>query len=1026
MVFLLPYIFFSSQSKSQFSIRKDYNTVVNTMAIDDNNNNSRYRSSTRRTGTGTVQRRRKEDNGGGSGGSGGGGVVGDDATDEPLPPPRRCQYHNDIIMDLPLSPPPQRYTPPLELTTPTTLSQEVEESNNTDNNNNNNNTEEEEEEKGETVYQNQDIFLRLDEDDDDEKEDEEEEEESVNEEMTAADDGGSYYPSSKSLSGDEIIRHHEDEYNDGEGGDDEEEGYSSNNSNKNNSGSNSSYNSNSNSNSNTSYRKKGWIGIGLIISLTAAATIGILFWKQTLVLPSQQQQQQRDNNGNTNNGGDDYYGDDDNNGDGSITTTTVLVPTPSPSQSFSPTITFPYDSFDDYFNTLLEIVLLNVDSNSNNNINPYVWTDPTTSQFDALRFVAYQDGAIRRSSSNSDDYYYGSKEMESKLLQRLGLLVLYYETGGEFYWIQDEMTTTTTDVNVNTDYYNYDNNNKQTDYSDTDTDTTEVELMDWIRPGIDECDWIGIACNENGYIISLLLKERNIVGNKFIPSETLIWLGPHLEILDLSMNNLRGSIPNDFLFYNNNSNDDNENENENENENDGITAAVTVVSSFLPKLRILDLSKNELDGTIQEDIRYGLPSLQILKLSDNFLTGPLPLYVNTQVLEELYLDSNNFSGTLPFEQWLFASMTLSSTTTTPTTTTASTSTSTIVEEEDDEDNANNEWLSSMEIAMSIDKGESSAEQNNQVKQVGSNDNIMRPTIGMYSNPNSNNNSNNNNSINNDRSSLKVIDFSNNVLTGTIPRTVAFNNNLEVLALQRNAELTGTIPTEIAVLTSLIQLQLSDCDLDGRLPLDFLLVMPKLERLIVAYNRLTGTIPGDIIFTNYRTINRDSSSNAILYSPLHGFNIGDNRMTGTLPTTLGLLRNLSYLQLFGNEFTGEIPTNYLARGRNSSIDDDDNDSNNNDYDNIQRLWLHDNPNLFGSMPCPTITDDTDIALLGQQQQQQESLSSSSLGDGNVADYKAVNNSEEAPQQQESSTIFLDYASDCSSNPNIICPCCNRCF
>jgi hypothetical protein len=996
------------------------------------------RSSARRTetGTGTVQRRRKEDNGG--------GVVGDVGTDEPLPPPRRCQHHNDIIMDLPLSPPPpQRYTPPLVLTNNDGEEEDTEYQNQDvfirldDDNDVYHDKDEKEME-----HQNQDFFLRLDEDDDDdEKEDEEEEEESVEEEMTDDndddddDDGGDYYPSSKTLSGGDeiIIRHHEDEYNDGEGrGDDEEEGYSSNNSNKNsnsNNSSNSSNSSNNSTNNTLSYRKKGWIGIGLIILFTAAATVGILFWKQ------QQQQQQRDNanesnNNGSNNGDDDYNGDD-----GSITTTTVLVPTPSPSQSFSPTITFPYDSFDDYFNTLLQIVLRNVDSNNNIN-DPYVWTDPTTSQFDALRFVAYQDGSIRSSSDEYDDYYYGSKEMESKLLQRLGLLVLYYDTGGEFYWIQDELQTTTTDnVNVNTDYYNYDNNNKQTDYSDTDSDITEVEFIDWIRPGIDECDWIGIACNENGYIISLLLKERNIVGNKFIPSETLIWLGPHLEILDLSMNNLRGSIPNDFLFYNNNSNDDNENENENENENDGITAAVTVVSSFLPKLRILDLSKNELDGTIQEDIRYGLPSLQILKLSDNFLTGPLPLYVNTQVLEELYLDSNNFSGTLPFEQWLFASsieilnnnnkpmMTSSTpTTTTPTTT----PTSTIVEDED-ADNANNEWLSSMEITMSIDKGETSAEQNNQVKQVGSNDN-MRPTIGSYSNPNNNNSYNN---INNDRSSLKVIDFSNNILTGTIPRTVAFNNNLEVLALQRNAELTGTIPTEIAVLTSLIQLQLSDCDLDGRLPLEFLLVMPKLERLIVAYNRLTGTIPGDIIFTNYRTINNDnnndSSSNAILYPPLHGFNIGDNRMTGTLPTTLGLLRNLSYLQLFGNEFNGEIPTNYLLRGRNSSIDDNDNDndndndSNNNDYDNIQRLWLHDNPNLFGSMPCPT---DTDVATLGQQKQ--ESLSSSSLGDGNVADYKAVNNSEEAQQQHESSTIFLDYASDCSSNPNIICPCCNRCF
>jgi len=301
---------------------------------------------------------------------------------------------------------------------------------------------------------------------------------------------------------------------------------------------------------------------------------------------------------------------------------------------------------------------------------------------------------------------------------------------------------------------------------------------------------------------------------------------------------------------------------------------------------------------------------------------------------------------------------------------------------EDTDNANNEWLSSIGITMSMDGGITSEENNNQVK-VGSNGNV-RPTIGSYNNPNSSSSSSSssNNNNNNNDSSLRVIDFSNNGLTGTIQRTVVFNNNLEILALQRNVKLTGTIPTEIALLKNLIQLQLSDCDLYGRLPLDFLLKMPKLERLIVAYNRLTGKIPGDIILTNYRTIN-DNNSNGdnnnetiLLYSPLNGFNIGDNRMTGTLPTTLGLLRNLSYLQLFGNGFNGNISKLGL--------------------DNLSSFWLHDNPNLVGKMPCPTI------------------------------DYEAVSNNKEAQQQQESSTIFLDYASDCSSNPNIICTCCNRCF
>ena len=61
------------------------------------------------------------------------------------------------------------------------------------------------------------------------------------------------------------------------------------------------------------------------------------------------------------------------------------------------------------------------------------------------------------------------------------------------------------------------------------------------------------------------------------------------------------------------------------------------------------------------------------------------------------------------------------------------------------------------------------------------------------------------------------------------------------------------------------------------------MMPKLERLIIAYNRLTGSIPGDIVLTNFIRINeKNPGATSLLYLPLDRFHIGENRMTSTLP------------------------------------------------------------------------------------------------------------------------------------------------
>ena len=221
----------------------------------------------------------------------------------------------------------------------------------------------------------------------------------------------------------------------------------------------------------------------------------------------------------------------------------------------------------------------------------------------------------------------------------------------------------------------------------------------------------------------------------------------------------------------------------------------------------------------------------------------------------------------------------------------------------------------------------------------------------------------------------------------------------MLALHRNGKLLGTIPTEIGFLTNLQYLQLSDCDFEGRIPLQELFQLPDLEYLIMPYNRLTGTIPTTIISETFQSRNQNSNNNEnnnsddnddgeeSVYSPLNGFNVGHNRMTGTLPTELGLLRNLSYLHLFGNDFTGTIPTDNLQQIQTQPSN------------TLSILWVHENPELVGTIPCPASLSPWSAITL-------TSSSSSSVA-GSFDGY-------------------MDYISDCDSNSNIVCACCSQCY
>ncbi len=101
-------------------------------------------------------------------------------------------------------------------------------------------------------------------------------------------------------------------------------------------------------------------------------------------------------------------------------------------------------------------------------------------------------------------------------------------------------------------------------------------------------------------------------------------------------------------------------------------------------------------------------------------------------------------------------------------------------------------------------------------------------------------------------------------------------------------LKGSIVTELTALPMLQVLDLSHNGLQGTISQGF----RSLETLRLQYNAIRGTIPKHLFGSE---------------SVMREFNVGSNFMTGTIPDEVGLASFMTDLSLFGNKFTGSIPS-----------------------------------------------------------------------------------------------------------------------
>ncbi|PHT67150.1 hypothetical protein T459_31575 [Capsicum annuum] len=160
-------------------------------------------------------------------------------------------------------------------------------------------------------------------------------------------------------------------------------------------------------------------------------------------------------------------------------------------------------------------------------------------------------------------------------------------------------------------------------------------LASW-QPSSDSCnDWYGVSCI-NGKVNTLNITNASVFGTLYaFPFSSL----PFLEYLNLSMNNLSGTIPPEIGNL--------KNLNNLTLSNNQLTGSIPSSFGNLRNLQTLFLDRNNLIEEIPSSI-CNLTSLKVLYLSRNTLKGKFPQCLgNITGLQYVMMSHNNLSGELP-------------------------------------------------------------------------------------------------------------------------------------------------------------------------------------------------------------------------------------------------------------------------------------------------------------------------------------------------------------------------------------------
>ncbi|XP_026409468.1 MDIS1-interacting receptor like kinase 2-like [Papaver somniferum] len=371
------------------------------------------------------------------------------------------------------------------------------------------------------------------------------------------------------------------------------------------------------------------------------------------------------------------------------------------------------------------------------------------------------------------------------------------------------------------------------------------------------CKWSGIKCGSSNSVVEINLDSSGVDGTLDHFNFSVF---PDLVSLNLNLNNLVGDIP-------------------------------TQIGS-LPKLTYLDLGSNNFTGKMPSEIG-NLVELRVLRLTNNTLTGPIPYQVcNLQKLRHLDLSGNFLTNP------------------DPTRSKGSMSSLTHLD------------LNYISLASEVPPFIFNSPKLVYVD-ISYNPDIGGPFPIQFI------------------KTLKNIQFLNligNSLQGPIPAEIGNLTKLQDLRLSRN-QLNGSIPSEIGLLANLRILKLHKNPLEGPIP-SSIGNLKMLQTLSLAYVNLNSSIPDELGLCTNLTFLELSSTNlqgtlppsmssliqltdfAISSNQLSGeiqpyllsnwtqlvsLQLQGNFFTGTIPTEVGLLRNLNVLYMHKNKLSGPIPS-----------------------------------------------------------------------------------------------------------------------
>ena len=382
----------------------------------------------------------------------------------------------------------------------------------------------------------------------------------------------------------------------------------------------------------------------------------------------------------------------------------------------------------------------------------------------------------------------------------------------------------------------------------------------WMKGDPCTGDWLGLYCDEDGYVLFIMLPYNNLTGE--IPKDVL--MAKRLERLTLYDNGITMIAPEVFqsssLQY--------------------ISVSHNRVTSLLPStvsmasIQELDVSSNLIAGSIPTT--WNTPELNSLDLSSNSFKGTPPAALGTlKHLQSIYLSFNSLSGTLPDSWgslrflktlWIF------------------------------NNNIRSVFPSSWGDLEAMTDFEADGMIGGLPDYIGkywSNVSTIKVVRGELTGsiPLSfcnlkklqvlwlfQNNLTGSIPYCIGQASLVELELSLNSLTGSIPSSIEYATQLKILFLDRNY-LSGEIPRSIGNLQSLTNLRLSTNNISGSIP-DVFQNMVNLTEIDLGNNELTGSIPRSF---GYLTL-------------LETMDLAQNRLIACVPNTMDRLLELAAFEI----------------------------------------------------------------------------------------------------------------------------------